>query len=854
MITGTRENIKKLFSRFNCNWKLLCLSLLGIGILAFGLFRSSRAFEYKTDSADSTDYYTISDGEELTQLIGSSEDTLNGVTVKIGTFQNVVEGLITVTLNEDGSPIRKASLEAEYLVDNAYQKFYFNKPAELKPDRQYSFSFSYEYAGEDDAIALYTSRGGCVESSSGNVLNSSLVYQLIFVNNHLRNIFVGVFCLLFVCSFGVYIKYTDYEQESVSKILLIALLIIIGIEVLSTDLMPSIQRNVALTSPTDSETVITIEPGNIYETTFEADYASFNRLEIYPKDYGALNLRVSLTDEDSGEIYVESSYSEEHLITDSVTGRNALMLSTEGNGKKMPVGNYKISIKNDGVETVSLSSVENENDITLNSSQIQYTWKGYWIFLVIAVVLVAFLTCILVNIKRKVSVEKYFLMLVIPLSIIYFILFQAWNMPDTYAHFEATYRLSNILLGFKADDAWYIRADDYKYFSNVWGNTTSNPSMKALLGTLSEVGFTNGIFVQDAKMIQWPDPSTRMEYYSIFSYLPEVLGFTVARLLHLGTVPMTCLGRAFMLIAYIGCMYHAIKTSPVGKYVFMIFSLLPMTLMMSAAISYDGMVIIATTCFCATVLRLYKEQENKKCLIECACWAFVIGGVKGGGYLVLLPIALILVDKNWKKSLKLILPILIAGLVSVLLFDVFLPSDELFQFGEEASGKLSATWGWQHPVEFFDMVVRTYLRYIDTLTINMGGTSLAWLEGTLPSVIVIGLMLVGGCGAIFEIDELKLKKKDRNIFLLVIFLEFYFTPIMLLSWTPVGYTWIEGLQGRYFMPVLPLIIMVFTKFLMNGAIKTEDGGLIAIRKRCDTLIVLLSLTAVYIMSRLYLTR
>ena len=277
--------------------------------------------------------------------------------------------------------------------------------------------------------------------------------------------------------------------------------------------------------------------------------------------------------------------------------------------------------------------------------------------------------------------------------------------------------------------------------------------------------------------------------------------------------------------------------------------------MLSSAISYDGVVIIASLAFTAAVLRLYKEPNSILYLVESAIWAFVIGGVKGGGYLVLLLLMILFINRNWKRSIKLVIIVCLAGILSVILFDLILPDNRLFQFGEEGKGKLTTSWGLLHPLEYFNMCVRTFLDYADSLTIDMGGTVLAWLESTIKTVLVVGLVILTGVESIFEIDDIRLQKKDRNVFCLTIFIMFYFTPLMLLSWTAINSVRIEGVQGRYFLPVLPLIFMVFTKFRMKNATeKVDRHASEAIIIRCQRLFATLSAVGVFYMMRLYLTR
>lgn len=360
---------------------------------------------------------------------------------------------------------------------------------------------------------------------------------------------------------------------------------------------------------------------------------------------------------------------------------------------------------------------------------------------------------------------------------------------------------------------------------------------------------------ENTELAPWPEPMEHMEFYSVFCYLPQVLGMTLGRLLGLGSVPMIYLGRMFMLLSYILACLHAIKRTSVGKFLFAAIPLLPMSLMLSSAISYDPLVLLSTLNFLACSLWLCQEPDSRTALAECMVWAFLVGAVKGGGYLILLPVVLMFWNGNKRRSVTNIGAVVGCGLVSVVLFDVILPAgSKLFQFGGETD-KLSASFAFKEPLHYMSMLVETYIRQLDGLMINMGGTHLALLEVTVPCVIIVGLMLIMGIYSIYEKDNIQLRNRDKQIFSLIVLLELFLTPVMLLSWTTVGSEVIDGLQGRYYLPVLPLIVMVFAKFRLHAAAAgaTEEQNL-EIRETCYKVYALLSCISVYYMMRLYLTR
>ena len=222
------------------------------------------------------------------------------------------------------------------------------------------------------------------------------------------------------------------------------------------------------------------------------------------------------------------------------------------------------------------------------------------------------------------------------------------------------------------------------------------------------------------------------------------------------------------------------KKIPIGKYIIGGVLLLPMSLMMASAISYDPLVLVSSANFIASIFKRKLEPKKKFTLIECMVWAFVLGGIKGGGYLILLPLVLTLLDRN-KENLQNVL-ILLTGGTSAFLFDVVLPAGSaLFQFGAEGSGKLYASYAIEKPLEFLNMCAESYFQCLDYLVINMAGTHIAWLENTIPAFIITGSVFILIIISIYEKDSLRLQSKDKYTMLFVIFLTILLTPAMLLS-------------------------------------------------------------------------
>lgn len=642
----------------------------------------------------------------------------------------------------------------------------------------------------------------------------------------------------------------DFSKFKVGKAIIVAIFILAAIEAIYANFLKNIKTYIAMDTHIESDETYSIQPGQTWDTIYDTKGPFLVSLDFFIEGKPADGLAIKLVSEESGSVFFDRQIDKSEFTQDE--GMSIISISTDMINDEfdvLPAGVYHIYFTNTNArQEIKISVIASEDtNPQLNVSSYTVSMGGYQIAFFLFLLMMIYMVMIYTyNMDKEIKPETFFLLSVIPLSAAYLVLMTPLSVPDAGAHFSAAYRFSNILLN---KEPWGGRIDDINFFQNI---NNHYPNTRDFLLIKSNIS----LWAKNTELTEWPHKSQNMEYYSIFCYLPQVLGLYLGRLLRFGSVLTVYLSRLCMLIAYIFSCYNAIKKTPIGKFIFAAILLLPTSLMMSSAISYDSLVLICTLNFLACSLRLYHEPESRSALIECIIWAFFVGAVKGGGYLVLLPIVFIFIYPGKKHTWFKTAAIIGSGLASVLLFDVILPAGtKLFQFGGEKSDKLYASYALEHPLKYLEMVFETYLVQPDLL-IQMGGTGLAWLEYTLPSLVIVGFMLVIGIYSIYEEDYMQLNNKDKNILLFTIFLVFFLTPVMLLSWTSAESDVIQGLQGRYYLPVFPLMIIVITKFKLhigNNGEKTEPHRQ-EISRLCYHIYALLSCLSIYYMMRLYLTR
>ena len=617
-----------------------------------------------------------------------------------------------------------------------------------------------------------------------------------------------------------------------------------------TCIAPKIPKESVVKGFTDY-TVEELEP--CIETTYHIEYSrsSFDSIVFFVMGGDAKNLSVYLYKD--GEKLLENVHITDNMCT--IEGKSTAVKLTAGSNSGFEKGRYSIILVDfNPDQTVSVAVGK---DGSLIVRLLASNTSGLFVLAVVCVLLFVFLALVTAvylkdGFKSSVPVEKLFLATAIPLCAAVILMIPPWSTGDSEAHYQACYRLSNLFLDSSGDSEWLGRTDDVLFFKNTWWNATppSTGGYEILKRNLQ-------FFAKDSSLIDMTSTSEKMNYYSAFCYIPQTAAIILGRLIGFGPVVNCYLAKIMTAAFYIVLCYRSIKKAPFAKEIIALCAILPSSLMMSSAFSYDPMVIITTLNFISSVLLLRSDPENKKYLAFVSVWAFILGAVKGGGYLILLP--LIFLIPKAKKGLKFFVKIipLICGLLSVYIFDMLLPRDALFQLGSEGNGYMTASFALQNPVSYLGMTVRSYARFAGDMLSDLFGSKLCWGENTIPFAftVIMLILLIIIASSVKATDVLK--TKDVIVMLSVVFIALLTTPAMLLSWTPVGSSEILGIQGHYFFPVLPLIAMLLGKAIRLIGKKTGLAGkkaFKAIKTAPYPLVVIMMFFAFFFMLKLYTSR
>lgn len=437
--------------------------------------------------------------------------------------------------------------------------------------------------------------------------------------------------------------------------------------------------------------------------------------------------------------------------------------------------------------------------------------KKYFFFMFIGVEAFAMLFYWMVFIK-KCKIETVVLVSLLFVGMIYNFLLLPYMAPDERTHIDMTYRYSNDMLGipYTGNEVTLAkRMDDTKI------DLVENPTLSNYYIVYNEL-FEG---VKDDSLVV--TSTTANTYAPIFVYFPAVLGMTLARLSGLGSIAMLMLGRWCNLAFFAVCVWWCMKKLPFGKMALAVIALFPMTIQQCNSFSYDAVITSVLFLFSTYIISMTYDEKPVKIsdvAILSVLSALLVYG-KSGVYLPVVLAALLIPAKKfgagWKKfaaagSLMGIALLSYINRNSGTVTQVMTTTAETSAVGAAAGNAVSMgyTVGYflQNPWKLIQMLANTAADKSEFYMESIVGQKMGWVEIEISRIVVIGFIVL------FIIAMAKVRGEKQYVtgrqkwwVSIVCLLSCGMILMgMLLTWTPFGHVSIEGVQGRYFTPLLLL--------------------------------------------------
>lgn len=470
--------------------------------------------------------------------------------------------------------------------------------------------------------------------------------------------------------------------------------------------------------------------------------------------------------------------------------------------------------------------------VGIPSPEFEAVRRFYWWLIVFGC---GFLACLggALWISRNIYFWLFPLTLVI-LGLFYMMVLTPFAAPDEAAHFVSAYRLSSQLMGKPAvaDETFLSQANEEERERISRGANVlvrSGDDVPGLYTSVGQITYNRVL----TEMFSLDDSQGMTVRYEIpvsttpVVYLPQAFGICLARIFHLGYIPLVYLGRLFNLLAFAGMAALAVRIMPFKKEMLMAVSCLPMTLHLAASLSYDAAFIGLSMLFLAWCL--YLAYEKKEVTIKDTVILALLLILLEPGKIVYIPVAGICLlipqakfqskKRYWISVFCVIISVVLAVFfVNHMVLSVWAKSTESYVGWSEAAG-YTLQDVLKQPYDIFLVYYETLVTQFDYYLVTMLGGFLGNLDPnlTVPPFCLAILWYVLFISVIRREGEAALITGGQKLWiLLLVFLSACLVlASMLLGWTPRNLTYITGVQGRYFLPLLPLLLLtVFDRHLV----------------------------------------
>ena len=354
----------------------------------------------------------------------------------------------------------------------------------------------------------------------------------------------------------------------------------------------------------------------------------------------------------------------------------------------------------------------------------------------------------------------------------------------------------------------------------------------------------------------------------VVKHLPSTLGILIGILLGIPAYWVLQLGEVFSLFFYTAVCYYALEIVPIKKNMLIMIMLFPMTMQQAASINYDAVLLPVCFYFMAYIFYLCYEKDKiglkeiGVILLLCG----VITYIKLPYILFVFLIFFIPLDKikinigkviiDGKLIRKIRIPFLIIGLGMVFV-GIYLFRDNWW---------IQIIYGfvieWKRGIWLFLETGKTFGKFLMTSTVGTFG----WLDTPMNFGIVLIVYTIVAMLSVSEgFYENKKKMEKGRIF---ISLSTAFILSVFITLSLVNHTikvilfgseasnntynirealyqipYIGGLQGRYYLPFIPLFFVVLPQIIKKNENK--------IRKSCFGLLFLIYVYVMWLLLKRY---
>lgn len=416
--------------------------------------------------------------------------------------------------------------------------------------------------------------------------------------------------------------------------------------------------------------------------------------------------------------------------------------------------------------------------------------------------------------KKNIKLENVFILVVIPIGILYCLANPLGKTPDEITHATKALEISYGRFFKDANENGEAIAEYTESLEEIF--SSKNETYEQYFDTLKLEE------IENTKTYKY----SNMALYFPSCHLAQAIGILVARILGGSLAMQLYFGRIANLLVSVMLIYFGIKYIPFKKIFVFLIALLPITLQEISCLSSDAIAISISIFYISYILHLIFDENieklNKKNIIILAISSIIVAMSK----IVYIPLCIFIFlipsKKFENKKDKLIKLGLIFGIAIIInLIWLMYSSRFLIEYNIGVNSKEQVIFILTHPIQYFFILAKTIANNFEMWNLGLFGCSLGvfGIQEISASYIVTYAFSILFILMILLNNEEEVNK--NNCILRVVSLIIFLAVILLIctslyvQFTRVANNVIWGIQPRYFIPVLLLLPIIFNnKYLL----------------------------------------
>lgn len=418
--------------------------------------------------------------------------------------------------------------------------------------------------------------------------------------------------------------------------------------------------------------------------------------------------------------------------------------------------------------------------------------------------------------KNNYSIEKIGAIIILIIGIIMSILIPTWQTPDEPTHLAMIGEsIKNDKFAKVLEEDLNVKAGRIEFHTDQKIN--KQEQKKAML---TKPSYKRGEVLPKGVTI------------GIVKHFPAVCGILLGILIGLPTYWVLQLGEMFSLLLYVGVCYGALKYMPLKKEIMYVIMISPIAIQQAGSIGYDCLVLSLSYFFISYTMYIKFGKETLE-LKDCLLLLIVLGIITYikvpyiflGILLVLIPIKKIkitihkiVIDDEWIKryGIYVIALIFLIGIIGVYHFrtnrwiqilygmitergrGIYLLNQTIKTWHEHLIVSSVGNFGWLDTPILYGNAIAIYIYFIVLAFFNSDENSrikMKYLDGMVVYF------------AFFVLCLMILLSMINHTIMVVLFGSEQSTEIYNIKEALYQIPYIGGLQGRYFLPFLPLLFI-----------------------------------------------